>query len=119
MSGTHNNGHPPELAAYPDAQRVRISCDESIAAGPVVVAFDSNHVPVRIIAVDVLTTLGALGAFSHMRVLCPEAAVIVPGIARPARDDPSSNVSVHICEPDSQAEIVWWQQLLGWAAYRQ
>ena len=107
MSGTHNNGHPPELAAYPDAQRVRISCDESIAAGPVVVAF------------DVLTTLGALGAFSHMRVLCPEAAVIVPGIARPARDDPSSNVSVHICEPDSQAEIVWWQQLLGWAAYRQ
>lgn len=119
MFSTNKCDQPVDLAAYRDVQPVCISCDHPIPPGPVVVAIDETRVPLRIISVDILTTLGAHSAFTEMKALCPNAAAIVSGIASPDNEGALTSVTVQLCEPDSQAEAVWWQQLLGWAAHRQ
>lgn len=119
VPNVNHSDPPPDHAAFCDSLSVCIASDETISPGPVVVALDSERVPQRVIAVEVLTTLGALAAFTQMRVLCPDAAAIVSGIASPDKDGASTRVTVQLCEPASRAEAVWWQQLLRWAAHRQ
>ncbi len=119
VANVNDSGQTPEQTAFRDIQPVRVFCDPPIPPGPVVVAIDVHGVPQRVIAVEVLTTLGGLAAFTQIKLLCPDATAIVAGIALPNTDDGATSVAVQPCEPHSQAETVWWEQLLGWAAHRQ